>query len=307
MNAYRLLRIVVACGVLAAWTLAISGAEAQTRREMRRGTARVQVQPVPVPVQPAPLAAQPTPAADPAAAAKVERVEAARAPSGKEARLIRGRALIGMSIWGPNQERLGVVKDFIVDYEGQCPTLFVAMAPEITGWSEGYVVVPLDAFQTGYDERQRTEYFVLSITVENLRRAPHLEIDRWNSLRDRQFFTSARQFFRPTERTSARRDLDADRDVSPGNAPAAPQTPSPRKPVAPREEQTSPPSEKKRETPARPHAESPSGEKHGAAGRESGADRQPRVPSPTADSPKPTPPKPVLGPAKKESIPAKEP
>ena len=296
MNAHSFRRVVVACAVLAVWTLAANYVEAQTRREGRRGELPIPVQPVPVPVQPPPAVAAPVPAAS------GERIESTRTQGRNEGRLIRGRELIGMTIWGRNQERLGTVKDFIVDYEGDCPTLFFAMTPEISGWSEGYVIVPFDAFQIGYDERQRTDYFVLGVAVDNLRRAPHLEVDRWNSLRDRQFFTEARQFYRRTERTAARPDLDAGRDGRQGGALAPPQTPLPREQGAPRQRQVTPPAENERATPAPARTPSPSGTKPGSQ-RESDASPQP---SPPTHSPGAAPSKPAPGPSKPESTPGKE-
>ena len=67
-----------------------------------------------------------------------------------------------------------------------------------------YVIVPFDALQVSFDERQRTNLLTLGVTLDNLQRAPRLAVNRWSSLRDRQFFTGAKQFYQRIERTAAR-------------------------------------------------------------------------------------------------------
>ena len=267
---------VVACAVFVAWALSVSYAAAQMRREIRPNTAPMPVQPAVPLATPAPQAAPapapspqenatpaPPAAAGPERATVEERTPSAGVGRAAEGRLMRGRELIGMNIWGRTRERLGVVKDFIVDYEGACPTLFFAMAPEIAGWNEGYVIVPFDAFQIGYDERQKTDHFVLDVAVDSLRRAPHLEIDRWNSLHDRQFFANARQFYQRVERTAGRPESGVGRE---GRRPS--------------EEQMRQPSERQGEAPAPPRLQSPSGTAPGTH-RESGVSPQPSPPTPT--------------------------
>ncbi len=123
-----------------------------------------------------------------------------------QARLIRGRSLIGMNIWGANHQQLGTIKDFIVDYQGGCPSIFFAVAPDISGWSGDYVIVPFNAFQVGPDPQQRTDFFTLSMNVDELRRAPHLAVEKWNQVQfqDRQTFANAKQYYERVERTAAR-------------------------------------------------------------------------------------------------------
>jgi sporulation protein YlmC with PRC-barrel domain len=282
MCTHRLTRIVVAFGVFLLWSFGANYADAQTRRAVRRGEAPIPVQPAPAAVpQPEP-AVPPPAAADPVPAAAGERIEAKQTRRGEAGRMIRGSELIGMSVWGRNRERLGTVKDFVVDYEaGGCPTLFFAMTPEISGWSGEYVIVPFDAFQIGYDERQRTDYFVLGVAMDNLRRAPHLEINRWNSLHDRQFFTNARHFYRQTERTAAKPRPDTGREDS-GST----------------EEGVQQPPDRQRNVPAPPRTEPPSGKEPGREGN-TGVSPKPQ-PRPPAAPPTNPPDRPSSGRRKPE-------
>jgi hypothetical protein len=320
------------CGAFIAWLSIATCADAQSRREIRRGDAPTPAQPVApqaVPVPQATPATQPTPSlqqevtpASPAAgdggpSNAGERIESVRTQRGREGRLIRGRELIGMTIWGRDRERVGTVKDFVVDYEGGCPTLFFAIAPDISGWSGDYVIVPFDAFQIGFDERQGADYFVLGVTLENLRRAPHLAIDKWNSIHDREFFADARQFYQRTERTAARplsekdrdRDSRAPRDEgtrqppdTQREAPAPPRAEPSRRMDAPQSE-TRQSADRQRETSAPPPKHSTSGSNSGGR-REAGAGQQPQL-SPPVNSPGAAPLKSGSGPSKSESAPGK--
>ena len=135
----------------------------------------------------------------------------AAAPMHPGSRFIRGSQLIGMTVWDRNHKQLGTIRDFVIDYAGSYPIVYFAMAPDISGWAGGYVIVPFDAFQIGYFGGQMGTTFVLDMTPQNLLHAPQLAVARWNSLPEPQFFTNARQFYRETERTAARPNFEANR------------------------------------------------------------------------------------------------
>jgi sporulation protein YlmC with PRC-barrel domain len=162
---------------LLTWTLLANSAHGQLLRQRRV----VPAQPAPTDPaanQPTPSQAAPDPQQGPQPNANAQ-VGGAQADAG---RVIRGRNLIGMNIWSANRQQLGTVKDFIVDYQsGDCPTIYFAVAPQIAGWSGDYVIVPLNAFQAGFDARQRTDYFTLNMTTAELGRVPRLAVDKWNS------------------------------------------------------------------------------------------------------------------------------
>ena len=240
MRVYRIARVLVSCCVLGvlAWTVVARDAGAQIREERWYGPPVVVAPPVPggavlpcdettlAPVAPIPppqpgAVSQESGTSNPAAPAPLasgERRETTQMPggqAGRSTRVIRGGELLGRPVWGANRERLGIVKDFAIDQEGTCPTLFFAVAPEISGWNGEYVIVPFDAFQVSFDQQQQTNFFFLRVTLDNLQRAPHMAIGRWGSL-DRQFLAGARQFYRPMERTAARPQTGG---VTPGRMP----------------------------------------------------------------------------------------
>jgi hypothetical protein len=119
-------------------------------------------------------------------------------------RIIHGSQLIGLRVWGQDNRQLGTIKDFIVDYQGGCPTLYFAMTPEVSDLGEGYVIVPFTAMSFDFDTRARANYFRFNVSLAQLRSAPRMEANKWSSISDRQFLTNAQKYYQGIERTAAR-------------------------------------------------------------------------------------------------------
>jgi hypothetical protein len=109
-----------------------------------------------------------------------------------------------MNIWNANRQQLGTIRDFIVDYQGDCPTIFFAIAPQIAGWNGDYLIVPFNAVQVGFDRQRRMDYFTLNMSAEELGKAPHLAVNSWNVARDVQPFANARQYYQRVEHSAAK-------------------------------------------------------------------------------------------------------
>ena len=105
---------------------------------------------------------------------------------------------------GANRQDVGVVKDFIIDYQGDCPAIYFAVAPQLPSWTGGYVIVPFTAIQVGFDAQRRTDYFTLNMNVNDLGRAPRLAVNDWNSAQVARAFANSKQFYQRVERTAAR-------------------------------------------------------------------------------------------------------
>ncbi len=221
---------IMACAALAAGLTLPVSAEAQLIGP------RVAPAPAPPPV-PAPTPDLPTPPASPAAP-----VVGTQAPG--DAEIIHGRDLIGMQIWGPAHQQVGTVEDFVIDSQGDCPLMYLAVAPQIAGWSEGYVVVPFNAFQVGFDPALRRDFFTLNMGIDVFRRAPHVTVDRWKTLRDPQFFANSRQFYGRVERSAARPEIRGPEDrprLAPESRPGEPSPRGVQPPPAREDERHSPP------------------------------------------------------------------
>lgn len=185
--------------------------------------------PTPTPVQPAPDIRQPaTPAPSPPQKVD-ERSTSGRMEGHLEAssgRILHGSQLTNLRVWNAENQRLATVKDFVIySVEGQCPTIYFALVPEISGMNEEYVIVPYDALILRYDDRVRTPYFFLDIGINQFREAPHFAINRWKSFDDRQLLTSTQQFYRRVERTAAKPRTEMRDNKNLPNEPAERKTP----------------------------------------------------------------------------------
>ncbi|MGO8747471.1 MAG: hypothetical protein ACLQNE_15915 [Thermoguttaceae bacterium] len=99
---------------------------------------------------------------------------------------------------------LGTIDDFVIDKQGESPVVFLAIAPRDPGLAGQYVIVPFNALTHRFDPQQGINWFTLNMSSDNLSRSPRLAFGQWYTAIDPQLFVSARQFYRPVERTAAR-------------------------------------------------------------------------------------------------------
>jgi hypothetical protein len=118
---------------------------------------------------------------------------------------MRGSQLIGLNIRGSDDHQLGTVKDFIVDYQAECPMIYFAVEPDASlQLGQEYVILPYSAMQYRYDSRGGRDYFALDVSGMQLRNAPHVAVNDWSAFNDRRVLSNAHQFYQRTERTTAR-------------------------------------------------------------------------------------------------------
>ena len=116
---------------------------------------------------------------------------------------MRGSQLIGLNIRGSDDHQLGIVKDFIVDCQGECPMIYFAVEPDASlQLGQEYVIMPYSAMR--YDSRGGRDYFALDVIGTGLRNAPRVSVNGWSTFSDRQVLSNAHQFYQRTERTTAR-------------------------------------------------------------------------------------------------------
>ena len=116
---------------------------------------------------------------------------------------MRGSQMIGLNIRGSDDHQLGIVKDFIVDCQGECPTIYFAVAPDASlQLGQEYVIMPYSAMR--YDSRGGSDYFALNVIGTGLRNAPRVAVNGWSTFNDRQVLSNVHQFYQRTERTAAR-------------------------------------------------------------------------------------------------------
>jgi hypothetical protein len=129
--------------------------------------------------------------------------QAEHAQPERQGRIVRGSQLIGLNIRGSDDHQLGVVKDFILDSQGECPMIYFAVEPDASlQLGQEYVIIPCSAMR--YDNRGGRDYFSLDMIGTGLRNAPRVAVNGWSTFNDRQVLSNVHQFYRRTERTTAR-------------------------------------------------------------------------------------------------------
>jgi sporulation protein YlmC with PRC-barrel domain len=117
---------------------------------------------------------------------------------------IRGSALIGLTVWDSSHQRLGVIRDIVLDSStGQL--VYYVLAAEVPNVGSELVVVPYDVMRVNFGGGPTLQpSMVLLIPPALLRTAPRIENGRWDVLRQAEFFAQVRRFYRGAERTAAR-------------------------------------------------------------------------------------------------------
>ncbi len=135
-------------------------------------------QPAVQPVQPAspgqaqPIQAQPAQVPQtPGTAAVAAGPQPAQLPPLDPAKTVRGSQLVGQTILDPSSQRVGVVKDFLVDSE-TARVVFLLMAPEGSQANADWIVIPFDDLRLSADANSQP-IFVLNLQAAHLRRAPY--------------------------------------------------------------------------------------------------------------------------------------
>ncbi len=187
--------------------LALGSAPTQVSAQLFSGSAfqqpAVRPQPAPSPAQPVPTAMPPQ---VPASAVMPPPANGySQAQPEREGRIVRGSQWIGLNIRGSDNLQLGIVKDFVVDCQGECPTIYFAVEPDASlQLGQEYVIMPYGAMQYRDGSRGGGNYFALGMNRIQLRNAPHVAVNTWSAFNDRQVLGNAHQFYQRTERTAAR-------------------------------------------------------------------------------------------------------
>ncbi len=192
---------------------------------------------VAAPGQPAPQAPAPAPAADPSALAPSPVSPAVQPGFAGPDQIMRARDILGVNIVGPDDQPMGTINDFIVDYQGGCPAVYYAMAPA-AGLQLGqeYVILPYSALQYRAGIGGAGITFLLNVNAGVLRNSPHIGINDWSHFNDRRLLGDARQFYQRTERTAARPIEGANQRDGQGGYRNGQNEQGPRPQVAPRPE-----------------------------------------------------------------------
>jgi hypothetical protein len=182
------------------------------------------LQPAVQPAQPNQVPSQPAPG-DPAQATAIQggSVQTGQIPPANSAQIIRGSQIVGLSIMDPQSQKLGVIKEILIDSQtGR--VAYVLLASEGSDANAEWVVVPFEALQMSGNGANQQQYFILNIQAAQLRTAPHIRSEAWESVRDPRFMGQIQQFYRATERTARRPAGQVNADVQDAQPATVPQS-----------------------------------------------------------------------------------
>ena len=124
-------------------------------------------------------------------------------PTAKETRYLRSGDWLGLVVWSPKNEKLGKVKDVIINPEtGKID--FLGMSPSTSGMSGHYVAIPSSAVEVRYDSDSRQDYLLVNLQPSQIAAAPQFKSNNWQAFDTSDFVNRVNQFYKPMERTAAR-------------------------------------------------------------------------------------------------------
>ena len=111
--------------------------------------------------------------------------------------------LMGATVLYPQIQKLGQIKDILIDPQGGQAT-FAVVDAEIPGSGHAMLVVPYQALQVTNAAADNHPSVVLNVRSDRLRDAPQVPNNQWQLLQNRQFLEQARSFYGPRTYTAAR-------------------------------------------------------------------------------------------------------
>ena len=117
--------------------------------------------------------------------------------------IIQNSTLIGTTVLNPQSQKLGRIKDVLLDFQTGQAT-FVILDAEVSGSGHAMLVVPCQALRVSFNSSENRQSVVLDLRPDQLRVAPQIQDNQWQMLQNPQFLEQARSFYQPRTYTAAR-------------------------------------------------------------------------------------------------------
>ena len=137
------------------------------------------------------------------------------------AKIVRGSQLIGQTIVDPSSQKAGVIKDILLDSQS-ARVVYLLLAQEGSDANAEWIVIPFDVLRVSYSGADSQPIFILNLPVAQLRAAPHMRSNAWETMRDPRFIGQVQQFYRQTECTARRPNGDRNSDEQRGRSQPSP-------------------------------------------------------------------------------------
>ncbi len=117
--------------------------------------------------------------------------------------IIQNSTLIGATVLNPQGQRLGQIKDVLLDPQSGQAT-FVILDAEVSKSNRAMLVVPFQALRVSFNSADNRLSVALDLRPDQLRVAPQIQSNQWEKLQNPQFLEQARGFYQPRTYTAAR-------------------------------------------------------------------------------------------------------
>ena len=120
--------------------------------------------------------------------------------------IIQTSTLTGTTVLGPQSQKLGRIKDVLLDSQTGKAT-FVVLDAEVPGLGHAMLVVPYQALRVSINPSDNRQSVVLDLRPDRLHAAPQIQNNQWQVLQNPQFLEQARNFYQAGT-SSAERTTD---------------------------------------------------------------------------------------------------
>ncbi len=116
---------------------------------------------------------------------------------------IRYSTLMGATVLDPQGEKLGQIKDVLLDSQTGQAT-FVVVDAAAPGSGHAMLVAPYEAFWVSINPLDSRQSVLLDLRPDQLHAAPQIQNDQWQMLENPQFLEQARDFYKIRTYTAMR-------------------------------------------------------------------------------------------------------
>ena len=120
--------------------------------------------------------------------------------------VIQNSTLMGATVLDPQGQKLGQVKDVLLDSQTGQAT-FAVLDAEVPGSGHAMLVVPYQALWVSFNPLDHRQSVALNLRQDQLRAAPQIQNNQWQMLQNPKFLEQARNFYQ-IRTVSAARPVD---------------------------------------------------------------------------------------------------
>ena len=106
-------------------------------------------------------------------------------------KLLSASTLIGDDVYGPGEEKVGTIKDFMLDLHSGDVSYAVVSAGGLLGIGGKLFAVPLGALTLDRAKKR----FVLGVNAERMKKAPGFDKDKWPDMTDAAWVKSIHAYY----------------------------------------------------------------------------------------------------------------